>query len=197
MTTTPAGVGGPDVLLMLMRHLRQSRERVLSRLDGLSEYDVRRPLVPSGTNLLGLVKHLASVEFGYLGECVGRPRTPQLPWDADGSVWEDGDLWARADESREWVVGLYREAWAWSDASVAELGLTAPAHVPWWPAERADTTLGVLLVRMVAETAQHAGHADVLRELLDGRAGEEGDDRDASWWSEYHARVQAAADAHR
>ena len=56
----------------LHHYLRQSRESLLRSLDGLSEYDIRRPMTPTATNLLGLVKHLAGIEFGSLGECVGR-----------------------------------------------------------------------------------------------------------------------------
>jgi hypothetical protein len=155
----------------LHRYLQASRDSVVSSLDGLSEYDVRRPLVPSGTNLLGLVKHLIGIEFGYLGDSVGRPAPVTLPWYEDGSVWENGDLWAKPDESREHLVGLYRTAWEHSDASIASLPLDEPASVPWWPEHKRQTTFGHLLVRVVAETAQHAGHCDIVRELIDGRSG--------------------------
>jgi len=188
----------PDVVHMLRRHLQQGRDGVLRALEGLSEYDVRRPMTPTGTNLLGLVKHLAGVELGYLGECVGRPRTPPPPWDEDGSVWECADMWAAADESREEIVDLYREAWRHADASIAELGLGAPANVPWWPAERRGTTLGLVLVRVVAETAQHLGHAEILREAVDGQGGRDHDELgDAEYWARYVARIQAAADRFR
>jgi hypothetical protein len=187
------GTAAEPIASDLLRYLQQSRERLVSALDGLAEYDARRPLTPSGTNLLGLVKHLAGIEFGYLGDCVGRPG-PTLSWVADGSVWDDADMWATAGESRAEIVGLYRSAWRHSDRSVAELGLDAPARVGWWPEERQDTTLGALLVRVLAETAQHAGHADVVREMIDGRAGGEHDDRgDAVWWARYVARIEQAA----
>jgi len=182
----------------LRHYLQQSRESVLRALDGLSDYDVRRPLTPTGTNLLGLVKHLASVEAGYLGDCVGRPAPVRLPWVEDGSVYEGADMWATAEESRDDLVALYRTVWAHSDASIAELPLDAPAEVGWWPAERRRTTLGHLLARMVAETAQHAGHADIVRELIDGRGGRDHDDfGDEARWAAYVARIQAAADQHR
>ena len=87
-------------------------------LDGLSEHDARRPLTPTGTNLLGLVKHLVGIELGYLVTSVGR-EAPVLPWDEDGSVWEGADMWARADESREWILDLYRTAWRLADAALA------------------------------------------------------------------------------
>ncbi|WP_394613504.1 DinB family protein [Lentzea sp. JNUCC 0626] len=154
----------------LRHYLQECRDSVVGSLEGLSEFDVRRPLVPSGTNLLGLVKHLTGIEFGYLGASSGRP-APLLPWVEDGSIWQNGDMWAKPDESREYLLDLYRAAWQHSDASIAELPLDAPASVPWWPEHRRTTTFGHLLARVTAETAQHAGHCDVVRELIDGRSG--------------------------
>ncbi|WP_439380327.1 DinB family protein [Amycolatopsis lexingtonensis] len=182
----------------LRRYLQENRDHVLASLSGLSEYDVRRPMTPTATNLLGLVKHLTGGEFGYLGDCVGRPAPVTLPWVADGSIWDSADMWATAEQSRAELVELYRTAWRHSDESIALLPLDAPAEVAWWPRERRRTTFGSLLVRVVAETAHHAGHADIVRELIDGRAGGDHDDiGDAAWWAAYTARVQAAADHHR
>jgi hypothetical protein len=173
----------------LSYYLQQGRDSVLLGLDGLGEYDSRRPLTPSGTNILGLVKHLAGVEALYFGECVGQPFPVALPWVADGSIWDGADMWATADESRESIVGLYREVWTHSDAAIGTMALEAPASVGWWPIERRATTLGHLLVRVVAETAQHAGHIDILREGIDGRTAG-GDDIDP----DHIARIQRAAD---
>lgn len=184
---------GSGVADDLLRYLWESRLRLLSRLDGLSEYDIRRPLTPTGTNLLGLVKHLSGIEFGYLGDCVGRPAPVVLPWVEDGSVWANADMWATADQTRDYLVGLYRTACAHSDRSIRVLGLAAPATVSWWPADRRTTTLGSLLVRVVAETAQHAGHADIVRELIDGRAGNDLDELPP----DYVTNIQAAADTYR
>ncbi|WP_020494827.1 DinB family protein [Sciscionella marina] len=182
----------------LHRYLQQSREHVLTKLDGLSEYDIRRPLTPSATNLLGLVKHLATVEFGYLGACVGRPGTITLPWVDDESIWDGADMWAQSTESSTELRELYRTVWRHSDESIAQLGLDAPARVPWWPEERRDTTLGSLLVRMVDETAHHAGHIDIVRELIDGEGGADAEDLGgAEWWRNYYAKVTAAAEQHR
>src|SRR3954471_25094667 len=85
-----------DMAADLRRYLQQSRDRLVSALDGLSEHDVRRPLTPTGTNLLGLVKHLIGVEFGYLGDSVGRPVPVTLSWYEDESVWDGADMWATA-----------------------------------------------------------------------------------------------------
>lgn len=141
------------------------------------------------------MKHLAGVEFGYLCDCVGGPAPVTLPWNEDGSVWEGADMWATPDQSREYLLDLYRTAWRHSDASIESLDLSSAASVPWWPEERRRTTFGHLLVRMTAETAQHAGHADILREQLDGRGGRDRDEMgDAAWWTAYVARIQAAAE---
>lgn len=189
----PAGPAGD-----LQHYLRQARDSLLRALEGLGEYDVRRPLTPSGTNLLGLVKHLTGIELGYLGDSVGRPAPVTLPWYADGSVWEGADMWARADESREQLLGMYDAACRHSDESLAALPLETPATVAWWPEERRRTTFGHLVVRVVAETAQHAGHAEILRELVDGRGGRDHDELgDAASWAAYVARIQAAAEVFR
>lgn len=187
----------PGLAADLQRYLQEARDGLVRALDGLSEYDVRRPLTPSGTNLLGLVKHLCGVELGYLGDSVGRPAPVLLPWVADGSIWDSADMWARAEESRAELLELYSSAWAHSDESLAVLPLDAPASVAWWPEERRTTTFGSLAVRVVAETARHAGHADIVRELIDGRGGRDHEDLgDAAWWASYVEKIRSAADVH-
>ncbi|EWM12279.1 DinB family protein [Kutzneria sp. 744] len=187
-----------DIAADLRRYLQEARDRLVSALDGLSEYDVRRPLTPSGTNLLGLVKHALGGEFGYLGDCVGRPAPVTLPWVEDGSIWDGADMWAKADESRAEILDLYRTAWKHSDESIERLGLDAPATVSWWAEEKRATTLGHLLTRVLADTAQHAGHADIVREIIDGRGGKDHDDfGGADYWNHYVAGIQAAADTHK
>ena len=182
-----------DLKEELHRKLQASRAVLLSKLEGLSEYDRRRPMTPTGTNLLGLVKHLAGLEYGYLGESIGYPASESMSWIEDGSIWQGADMWARPEESSEYIIGLYRRACAHADRVIAALDLEAPGSVAHWPADRRETTLGVLLIRMVAETAQHAGHADIIRELIDGKGGPDQDDLSESTWREYIAQVQAAA----
>jgi hypothetical protein len=185
-----------DVLAADLRHyLQQSRDSLLCALDGLSEYDARRPVMPSGTNLLGLVKHLTGIEAAYLGDCLGRPAPFRLPWVDDGSIWKSADMWVTADQSRDYIVDLYRAAWAHSDAAIADLPLDFHTTVSWWPKERRAATFGHLLVRVVAETAQHAGHADIIRETIDGCGGRDHDDiGNAQWWDTYVGGIQAVAD---
>jgi hypothetical protein len=186
-----------DLKHELLEKLRSSRAVMLDKLDGLTEYDRRRPMTPTATNLLGLVKHLAGLEYTYLGESFDRPAPEKLPWVEDGSIWDGADMWATADESSEYVVGLYQRACAHADRTVMELPLDTPGSVAHWPEERRATTLGVLLIRMVDETAHHAGHADIVRELIDGRGGPDQDSLDESAWREYVATVRAAAEAFR
>jgi Protein of unknown function (DUF664) len=184
-----------DLKKELHSKLHVGRATMLSKLEGLSEYDMRRPMTPTGTNLLGLVKHLAGVEYVYLGDSFGRSPPETLSWEEDGSVWEGADMWAKADETSEYLIALYRRACAHGDATIGELALESPGSVPHWPEERRATTLGVLLIRMVTETAQHAGHADIVRELIDGQAGNDANFADDVDWDQYVAKVQGAADS--
>ncbi|MGH7642387.1 MAG: DinB family protein [Candidatus Dormibacteria bacterium] len=182
----------------LHRYLQQARENLVWKLDGLSEYDVRRPLVPTATNLLGLVKHVASVEAGYFGATFGRPFGEPLPWIEDGAE-PNADLWATPEESREQIVGLYHRVWTHSDATIEALALDSTGRVPWWPPENSEVTLNLILVHMVAETNRHSGHADIVRELIDGSVGwEAGDDNlpevAQGWWEVYRTKVEAAAE---
>jgi hypothetical protein len=182
-----------DIKAELHAKLRESRALLLSKLDGLSEYDLRRPLVPSGTNLLGLVKHLAGIEYVYLTTSLGRQKPETLAWEEDGSVWDGADMWALPSETSEYLIGLYQRACASGDETIAALDLSAPAEVPHWPKERNKSTLGVLLIRMVDETAHHAGHADVVRELIDGQGGSDSDMLDEAGWKSYTAKIEEAA----
>ena len=181
----------------LHRYLQRGREALQWKLDGLSEYDIRRPMVRTGTNLLGLVKHLASVEAGYFGEVFGRPFAEPMPWFDEGAEI-NADMWATADESRAEIVGLYRRVWAHSDVPPGGLALDATGDVPWWPENRREVTLHQILVHVTAETHRHAGHADIVRELIDGAAGFRADNDnlppgDQAWWESYRDRLERAA----
>lgn len=181
----------------LHRYLQIAREALLWKLEGLSEYDVRRPMTATGTNLLGIVKHVASVEVGYFGETFDRPSGIPLPWFADDAA-PNADMWATADQSREDIVGLYHRVWAHSDSTIDQLDLDSKGRVPWWPAERSEVTLHRILVHMTTETHRHAGQADIVRELIDGAAGLRKDndnlaEGDADWWAAYRETVEQAA----
>ena len=177
-------------------YLQGQRDTVLWKLEGLSEREQRLPMTASGTNLLGIVKHLAGIEAEYFGGCIGRPWPERMPfWDDDAEP--NADMWATAEESPEAIADLYRRVCAHADAGIVELALDAPATVPWWDPQ--VTTLHRLLVHMIAETARHAGHMDILREELDGRRGmlpahPNLPDVDTAWWSDYVDRLRAVAE---
>jgi hypothetical protein len=186
-----------DQKAVLRRYLQAGREAMLWKLEGLGEHDVRRPLVPTGTNLLGLVKHLTSVELGYFGAVFDRmPAQQPASWASDAEP--DDDLWAREDQRREDLVSAYRAAWAHADATIAELPLEAVGHVPWW-GPQGRVTLHRVLVHVATETHRHAGHADIVRELIDGAAGlkPENDNltREPAEWAAHRDRIEQAARA--
>ncbi len=183
----------------LHRYLKSAREALLWKLEGLSEYDVRRPLTPTGTNLLGLLKHLAGCEVAYFGDTFGRPFTAEpMPWLEDFDDDPTVDMWATADESRAFVVGLYRKACAHADATIEALEWDATGHVPHWPKERNEVSLHRILVHLLAETNRHGGHADIVREMIDGSAGlQQGNENlppaEGVSWEAYVARLEEVA----
>ncbi len=194
MTETRAAEPNEEIELLL-RYLQAGRDALLWKLEGLSEYDMRRPMTTTGTNLLGLVKHMASIEHGYLTECLGREPVFASPWLDEGAP-DNADMWATADQSKEFIVGLYRQAWASDDETVRELGPEGGGVVPWWG--EPEVTVRRLLVHVIAETHRHAGHADIVRELIDGAAGMRDaarnlPDHDATWWREYVAAIEESA----
>ena len=144
--------------------LDRHRDAVLWKLEGLGDDDLRRAMTPSGTNLLGLVKHLAAVEYNWFCETFGRETEP-LPFDEDDP---DADLRVRPDESTEDVLAFYARARAAADKAIEEVGLEQTGTAWFGDA----VTMRWVLIHMVEETARHAGHVDILRELIDGMAGD-------------------------
>jgi uncharacterized damage-inducible protein DinB len=182
---------------MLHHYLQAQREALLWKLDGLDDYALRRPMTPTGTNLLGLVKHVGSVELDYFGNVFGRPPAEETPWMAEGAE-DNADMFATPDQDLGWVTGFYRRAWRHADATIDALELDAPAVVPWWEPASRNTDLHRILVHVIAETARHAGHADILRETLDGQAGLGAGNsnlpgRDEAWWRQYREKLEAIA----
>jgi hypothetical protein len=180
----------------LHEYLQSGRDVMLWKLDGLSEYDARRPLVPTGTNLLGIVRHVASIETGYFGSVFGRPFPERLPWMEDGEP--NGDMWVRSGETRDTVIDFYRRVWVHSDATIDSLPLEAVGEVPWWPEGRRALTLHQALVHVITDVYRHAGHADLVRELVDGTVGADArwsnlPHGDEAWWARYGEKVEDAA----
>ena len=144
--------------------LDRHRDAVLWKLEGLGDDDLRRAMTPSGTNLLGLVKHLAAVEYNWFCETFGRETEP-LPFDEDDP---DADLRVRPDESTEDMLAFYARARAAADKAIEEVGLEQTGTAWFGDA----VTMRWVLIHMIEETARHAGHVDILRELIDGMAGD-------------------------
>jgi hypothetical protein len=191
-------VDDTDLKEFFQHYLQRGRDAVVWKLDGLSEYDVRRPMVATGTNLLGLVKHLTYGEAWYFGNCFDRPFPEPLNDWVDEAAEPNGDMYARADESREEIVDRFRRACAHADATIEALPLDAVGFVPWWPADRAHAPLGRLLIHVATETHRHAGHADIIRELIDGAAGVSSASSNlpevgADFWPSYRERLEEIA----
>ena len=178
-------------------NLRWIREAMVWKLEGLSEYDIRRPLTPTGTNLLGLIKHLSISSARYFGDVFDRPFPEPLPrWDDESA--RGTDMWATEHETRAEIIALYRRVWEHSDATINALAIDAPGHVPWWP--RPDVKLFDVMVHILTETNRHAGHADILREQLDGAVGTGPQstvlpEYDAAYWKNHCAKIEQAAKA--
>lgn len=209
------GSGPMDEKENLHRWLRGMRDVMLWKLEGLSDADIRRPMTRSGTNLLGLVKHLTGEEINYLGETFGRPATDvRLPWwepeNIRNTFATGGDMYAAPGESTEYIVDLYRRACTHADQTIAERDLddigtvTHPVVLETGELVETDgenTTLQQALVLMIHETSRHAGHADIVRELIDGSIGGSRDNpcvpdwSEKAFWRDYLARVEASATA--
>jgi hypothetical protein len=179
----------------LHNDLREVRSVMLWKLDGLSEYDIRRPLSATGTNLLGLVKHLSNTEARYFGEVFDRPFPERLPWWDDDAEFE-ADKWVTPDETRAEIVDRYRAACAHADVTIDALDLDAPGHVLWWP--RPNVMLFNVIVHVLTETNRHAGHADILREQIDGVVGTDPEsaaryDQGTGFWAAHRAKIEHAA----
>jgi len=158
-----------DEKAMLLAYLNAQRNHVLGILEGLSEEDLRRPVLPSGWSCAGLVQHLAlDVErFWFRTIVAGEPEQSDISPEIMANAWQ-----VPADVPVDTVFDLYRQEIARADAVIAATPLDAsPA---WWPEDRwpnwRHENLRQVILHVITETACHAGHADVVRELIDGRA---------------------------
>ncbi|WP_028045826.1 DinB family protein [Cellulomonas sp. URHE0023] len=176
--------------------IREARQSLLGRLDGVSEYDARRPLTRTGTNLLGLIKHVTMSEAWYFGVVFGRPYSGQLPRFDDPGYANRDSLWVEEHQSRADIVDGYKRACDHADATIEALPIDAAGYVPWWP--QPDVKLFNVMVHVLSESNRHAGHADILREQLDGVVGanlSKSIDIDDADWAVYRARIETAARA--
>ncbi|MDQ3659809.1 MAG: DinB family protein [Actinomycetota bacterium] len=151
---------------LLEATLDYHRATLLLKSAGLSEHDLRREMTPSGTSLLGLVKHLAYVERWWF-QWVHAGDEVSFPWTDDDP---NADFRVEPEETAEQVFDLYRAETQRNHRIAAEAELDAVARRPH--RDEARPNLRWVLLHMIQETARHNGHADVLRELIDGTTGE-------------------------
>ena len=178
----------------LHQKLRAAREALVRKLDGLSEYEIRRPMTPTGTNLLGLIKHNAISDSRYFGNVFNRPFPEPLPqWDDPSASFVDH--WATEHETRQDIVDLYQRVWIHSDATIETLDLDDLGYVPRW---REEVPLFNVMAARLVDAARHAGHADILREWIDGAVGVGSNslplhEREPSYWEARRALIETGA----
>ena len=183
----------------LQHYLQENREALLWKLEGLGERDLRMPRTPTGTNLIGIVKHMVNVEIGYFGDTFGRvwptpeERIPIDVFDTDPQA----DWYATESETCAGIVDLYRRVWSFADETIAGLPLDARGRVPWWREESNPVTLERIVVHVIGDLARHVGQADILREQVDGAAGLTANGSnlpDGQDWPAYVARLTSLAE---
>lgn len=154
----PIGGGEKEVLLGFLAHYQ---DQLLKICDGLPEADLRRKMVSSGTSLLGLVKHLAYVHYGWFQEVIAGEKY-EFPWDLD--AYPEWDMAATEEETAEEIFDLYRASTANALRILEDADLDATTH-----ARELEYNVRWVAMHMIEELARHVGHADILREQIDGR----------------------------
>lgn len=147
----------------LQAFLDLQRDVMVWKTNGLSNEEQRRRITPSGTSLLGMVKHLAAVEYGWFGLTFGR----DTDWPFGDYTHEDY-LRVETGETTEDILAYYARARSAADAVITDSQLD-DTGLAW--GEGAVVSLRWVLLHMIEETARHAGHADICRELIDGATG--------------------------
>ena len=154
---------------LLGTHLEGARDALVWKVEGLDEADRRRPMTPTGTNLVGLVKHMTWIEGWYLCEFFGRAR-PRLEWEweVDAEWGHHSHMYAKPEEATEDLIAAYRATSAAADRAIDDVGLDATGR--HWSGE--EVSMGSMILAVLVDTARHAGHGDILRELIDGGTGD-------------------------
>ena len=166
-----ADLGDPKAALH--HYLQATRDDLIWKLDGLSEREARLPRTATGNNLLGVLKHCLNIEAGYFGPTFGREfpgseeLVPMSAYDEDPQA----DWYARADETKNGLIDLYRRVGAFADQTIEQLPLDAPGRVPWWQPGRDVVTLQRIIIHVTCDVARHAGQADIMREQHDSAIG--------------------------
>jgi uncharacterized damage-inducible protein DinB len=154
-----------DTTAALLRSLDNQREHVLEIVDGLDDDAMRRPVLPTGWNVIGLVQHLAlDVERFWFGSVVAGGRH-------EDGLAEGQSAWTVADDlAPQAVLDLYRSEIERANEIITSTPLTAePRNWPSFFGSFRLPDLRAIVLHVITETACHAGHLDAARELLDGR----------------------------
>jgi hypothetical protein len=182
---------------LLHTHLKDARDALIWKVEGLNEEDRCRPMTPSGTNLVGLVKHMTWIEGWYLCEFFDRER-PRLEWewDVDAAWGHHSHMYAKPEETTEDLIAAYRATTAAADRAIEDLDLDNVGR--HWSGE--TVSLRSMLLAVLVDTVRHAGHSDIMRELIDGRTGDRRSPSgfygtaDEDYRSAYLARVRGEID---
>jgi hypothetical protein len=185
--------GGEKALLRT--HLRVVQQALIWKLEGLSEADLRRPMTKTSTNLIGIVKHLTGVTYGYLCSAFGRERET-FPWEFDEELFFSADMWASPDESTDEIIAAYRRACDAAQETIDELDLDAKGK------HHTGLTVSLrwMILNVLMDTTRHTGHADVVREMIDGAIGmgplfsSSPPADDDEFWRMYRARMTGEID---
>jgi hypothetical protein len=191
-----------DPKTVLHHYLQETRDALVWKLHGVDERHSRLPRTPTGNNLLGVLKHCLNVEVGYFGPTFGREfPTPHELVPMEAYVDDpQADWYARADETRDGLIDLYRRVWVFADETIQQLPLDAPGRVPWWRPGRQEVTLQRIIVHVLYDLSRHAGHADIMREQLDGATGWQPQNTNLPGdydWPGYVAKLTALAEQFR
>ena len=183
------GVATGDEHVLLRTSLAVAQNNLIWKLEGLSDDDLRRPMTLTSTNLIGVVKHLTGVTYWYLVGSFGLA-TDEFVWDWDDEeVWHGGDMWAYPHESPAAILASYRQACDFGLAAIDELGLDAVGKHHSGIA----VSMRWMILTVLGDTQRHLGHADIVRENIDGAIG---NDRilsnavaDDDYWAMYRRRM--------
>jgi len=154
---------------LLHTHLEDARDALIWKVEGLAEDERRRPMTPTGTNLIGLIKHMTWIEGWYLCEFFGRER-PRLDWEweLDAEWGHHSHMYAKPEETSEDLIADYRATIAAANRAIEDLGLDATGK--HWSGE--TVSLRSMVLAVLVDTARHAGHCDIIREMIDGVTGD-------------------------
>src|SRR5690242_4891922 len=189
-----------DQKAIWQRYYKERRDALISKVEDLSEYEARRPRTPTGTSLIGIIKHVLNVEAVYLGATFERPfpQTDELVADEAYETDPQADWYATADETTAGIIELYRRVIAHCEQTVELLDLDTVGHVRHWGGR--EVTLHWILVHNFNDLVQHNGQADILREQVDGSVGwrQPGDNvPDGYDWPAYVAKLIGLAERFR